>query len=107
LKDAADVGRIGAWKPPQTSLGNLLLCIICGKGILEIFQRLSSQMKGSLVNVEPKHLTTRFYDLAAGYPKLSFDEAARRCLGPTGFPRTKNRKLYEKGYENAFDLARK
>ena len=51
-------------------------------------------------------MTANFYDVAIDHPKLSFDEALRRTLGPTGFPRTKNQKLFERECKKAFNLVR-
>ena len=51
-------------------------------------------------------MIANFYDAACDYPNEAFEKITRRTLGAAGFVGNKNRKLYEKESEKAFDLAR-
>ena len=48
-----------------------------------------------------------FYDASVDWPRLGFSKVARRMFGPTGFPETKDAKVFKAECRKAFDMGRR
>jgi len=55
--------------------------------------------------MEQSDLAVSFYDMAADYPKESFEQVAKRVV-PRGFGRTKTGAAFKKEAQRMFNLAR-
>jgi hypothetical protein len=57
------------------------------------------------LSMEQSDLAVSFYDAAAGYPKESFEQVAKRVV-PRGFGKTKTSAAFKKEARKMYDLAR-
>jgi hypothetical protein len=51
-------------------------------------------------------MTANFYDASVDWPRLSFSKVALRMLGPKGFSKAKNAKLFKAECRKAFSRGR-
>jgi hypothetical protein len=58
------------------------------------------------LSVEQREMAAQFSDYAFDYPTLSFDEVARKFLGPKPFPATPTGRKFRSEAEAVFDQER-
>jgi len=58
------------------------------------------------LSVEQVELVGQFADYASDFPNLSFDEAAKKVLGPRGFPNTPSGRKFRREAQAVFDRER-
>jgi len=68
--------------------------------------RMRKKKQSFELTFEHTEMLAKFSDAASNYPKLSFEEVARKLLGPKPFKATKKGKQFKKICREAFDRDR-